>query len=96
MPSPEETPSMNKVDLEISSMFSVVSGPIKGRDEQWGYDYHSSLAQPLGIMARVLQMRHGLSKAQVFERLAAASELAIVVQEHVEPNVPEDPNLIYN
>ena len=98
MPNFEERPRMDKTDMEISSLFSVVSGHVKGRDAEkvFGYDYHPAVSQPLSALTRVLQMRHGLSKGQVFQRITVASELAVVVQEHVEPFLPEDPDLIYN
>jgi hypothetical protein len=92
----DPNPGMSRADREVSSLFSTVAGHIKGRDPQFGYEYSPSVVKPLGAMARVLQMRHGLSKAQVFERLAAASELTVAIQEHVEPLIPDDPNLIHN
>lgn len=95
MPDPEGRPKMSRTDMEISSLYSVVSGSIRGRDPEFGYDYHLAVAKPLGIMARVLGMR-GLNETQIVQRLTAASELAVTVQEHVEARMPEDHDLILN
>ncbi len=89
---PEFSPmEMSPEDRQVGTMFGAVGRVVKNPDAPGpGYRYPYSAARPIGFAARRLQVEHGLSIQEVFRRLVIASELAVKVQEHVGPQLPED------
>lgn len=87
-----EVPNPNPRDEQIGAFFNVIGHVARDPDPSgFGYTYESgaSIALPVGHVSEQLQIRHGLDAKAVLERFLAASELAVVVRQHIEPQLPE-------
>ncbi len=86
---PAET---NPEHRQIGAMFGAVGRVIKDPNMPGpGFFYPESSAKPIVHQTRRLQTEHGLNITQVFTRLMIASELAVAVREHVEPQLSDGP-----
>lgn len=92
MPDPESASSDTlNVDRQIGAFFDIVGRVSRDPDpEGFGYLYDGSIAERVGEISTRLQDREGLSRRGCLERLLVASELSVVIREHVEPRLPSD------
>lgn len=87
-------PEMDLKDQQIGALLNVVGYVSRDSDPSgFGYTYGESaklIAERLGDASSRLQARHGVSSRTVLASFLTASELAIVVGEHIEPHLPDD------
>jgi hypothetical protein len=81
---------MSRTDSQIGAFFNIVGRVSRDPDpEGFGYFYDDSIAERVGEVSTRLQ-DEGLSRKGCLGRLLAASELSVVVREHIEPRLPID------
>jgi hypothetical protein len=88
-----EMPGMHPKHEQVGAFFNVIGQVSRDPDDSGlGYIYESgeAIAHPVGHVSEQLQTRHGLSPEDVLDRLLTASELAVVVRQHLEPRMPDE------
>lgn len=92
MPERPSSAGLSERDQQIGSLLSVM-GPVS-RDPDpssiLGYRYQTCPEDHLREASGHLQERHGLDTWEVLDRFVAASELAVIIRQHVAPRLPTD------
>lgn len=81
-------PEVGYKDRQIGAFFNVVGQVSRDPDPNgFGYFYDDSISERVGEVSIKFQDGDGLSRSEVFERFMAASELAVLVRQHVESRI---------
>lgn len=81
----------DRTDRHIKAFVDIIGQVSRDPDpESFGYLYDDSMAERVGEVSTRLQTEEGLSRNGCLERMLAASELSVLVREHVEPLLPSD------